>query len=75
MTASLDGKDHLFTDFLVQIQFRWSNLKSEIYTHQQVFGLETHPFWQHIPNVTQYESAPPGLRTFLRMRPQVIPQL
>ena len=43
MTASLDGKDHLFTDYLVQIQFRWSNLKSEIYTHQQVFGLENSP--------------------------------
>ena len=27
MTASLDGKDHLFTDYLISTQFRWSNLK------------------------------------------------
>ena len=40
-------------------------------TRPQVFGkkftpirrfstLKTHPFWPHIPNMTQYESAPPG---------------
>ena len=40
-----------------------------IMTHPQVsgqkltpirsfFGLETHPFWSHMPNVTQYGSAP-----------------
>ena len=30
----------------------------KIYTHPQVFGLETHPLWPHIPNMTQYGSAP-----------------
>ena len=40
-------------------------------THQQVFGQKftpirmflawkSHPFWPHIPNMTQYGSAPPG---------------
>ena len=40
-------------------------------THPQVFGQKftpirrfsawkTHPFWPHIPNMTQYGSAPPG---------------
>ena len=43
---------------------------SEIYTHPQVFGQKftpirrflawkTHPFWPHIPNMTQYGSASP----------------
>ena len=27
MTASSDGKYHLFTDYLISIQFQWSNLK------------------------------------------------
>ena len=27
MTVSLDAKDHLLTDYLISIQFRWSNLK------------------------------------------------
>ena len=26
MTASLNGKDHLFADYLISIQFRWNNL-------------------------------------------------
>ena len=26
MTAILDEKDHLFTDYLISIQFRWSSL-------------------------------------------------
>ena len=30
----------------------------ELYVHPQVFDLETHPFWPHIPNMTQYWSAP-----------------
>ena len=40
-------------------------------THPQVFGMtftpihrfsawKAHPFWPHIPNMTQYGSAPPG---------------
>ena len=32
---------------------------AEIHTHPQVFGAsKTHPFWPHIPNMTQNGSAP-----------------
>ena len=45
-------------------------------THPQVFGQKftpicrcsawkTHPFWPHIPNMTQYGSAPPGATVVL----------
>ena len=27
MTANLDGDNHLFTDYLMLVQFRWCNLK------------------------------------------------
>ena len=53
-------------------------------THLQVFGQKftpihrflawkTHPFWSHIPNMTQYGSAPGGAGPRIESTFQVIP--